>query len=145
MPAITIARLIETDAAEAFGLARLAFGGLAQGRWRQMVRRWTRRPEGSQGALVGRDRGGRLVGFAPFAVRETLSEGRVLWVEGVIGFSLLDPAPIIAALTEGLAEVANAQGCRGMEVAIRREDRVLRAALACRHGRSDGALMHCPI
>ncbi|MBI1407108.1 MAG: hypothetical protein GC145_13400 [Caulobacter sp.] len=145
MRQITTSRLTPHDAPEAYGLARLAFDGLTPGRWRAIVRRWTRREDGPFGALVGRDRAGRLVGFAPFAVRDSLTEGRVLWVEGMVGFSLLDPKPVLSALAEGLSGVADALGCRGFEVAVKQQDRLLRMTLDARQGRQDAALIHCPV
>ncbi|MBX3479106.1 MAG: hypothetical protein KF842_01810 [Caulobacter sp.] len=145
MRQITTTRLTQRDAPEAYGLARLAFDGLTPGRWRAMVRRWTRREAGPLGALIGRDRAGRLVGFAPFAVRDSLAEGRVLWVEGMVGFSLLDPSPVLTALADGLTGVAAALGCRGFEVAVKQQDRLLRLTLGDHHGRQDGALIHCPV
>jgi hypothetical protein len=142
MHRIRIARLTQDDANEAFGLARLAFEGLTPARWRSIARRWTARPGADAGALVARDAAGRLVGFAPFEVRRRLGAGRVLWVERVIAFALLDPTPIVDALARGVTLVARDLGCEGLDVAIETHDEQLRRALSGLSGRSESALVH---
>jgi hypothetical protein len=145
MNRIDIARLTEADSAEAFGLARLAFGNLSPGRWRSLIRRWTKRPEGSEGALVARDQARRLVGLAPFQVRSNLGSGRVLWVERMIGFALLDAAPVNKALALGLMDIAETLKCEGMDVAIETRDMALRSALSTVRTPRESSLVHCQV
>lgn len=142
MHRIRIARLTQQDANEAYGLARLAFDGLTPARWKSIARRWTTGPRADAGALVARDAVGRLVGFAPFEVRRRLGAGRVLWVERVVAFALLDPTPITEALARGVALVAREMGCEGLDVAIETHDESLRQALSGLSGQSESALMH---
>jgi len=145
MNRIDIARLTEVDSSEAFGLARLAFGNVSPARWRILIKRWTRRPEGSDGALVARDQARRLVGLAPFQVRSNLRSGRVLWVERIIGFALLDAAPVNNALALGLVQIARTLNCEGMDVAIETRDEALRAALGAVQALRESSLVHCQV
>ncbi len=138
---VVVTRLSTDEIDEAFGLARLTFPGLTPGRWRSTARRWTAHPGGATGALVARDGAGRLSGLAPFAVRSNLQAGRSLWVERVASFSLLDGRPIIAALADGLREIARSQGCRGMTVQIETGDRALLAALGRKPGSARSTLV----
>ncbi len=127
---ISVARLTSADADEAFALARLAFGQLAPGRWRQIVRRWTASGQPTSGALLARDSAGRLVGIAPFAVRSDLCEGKTLWVERVAAFALVDSEPVVVALADGLRTTARALDCRRLKVDTGVADGALRDALA---------------
>jgi hypothetical protein len=145
MNRIDIARLTEADSPEAFGLARLAFGDVSPVRWRSLIRRWARRPDGGEGALVARDQARRLVGLAPFQVRSNLGSGRVLCVERMIGFALLDAAPVNNALAIGLMEIAKALNCQGMDVAIETRDEALRTALGAVRTPRESVLVHCKV
>jgi hypothetical protein len=145
MNRIDIARLTEADSPEAFGLARLVFGDVSPVRWRSLIKRWTRRPEGAEGALVARDQASRLVGLALFQVRSNLGSGRVLWVERMIGFALLDATPVNAALALGLVEIAQTLNCQGMDVAIETRDEALRQALGAVRTSRESSLVHCQV
>jgi hypothetical protein len=127
---ISVALLTVADADEAFALARLAFGHLTPGRWRQIVRRWTSSGQTASGALLARDSAGRLVGIAPFAVRSDLCDGKTLWVERVAAFALVDSEPVVVALADGLRTTARALDCRRLKVDTGVADGALRQALA---------------
>lgn len=142
---VVVTRLSPDEIDEAFGLARLAFPGLTLARWRATARRWTAHPDGGTGALLARDSAGRLSGLAPFTVRSNLQTGRSLWVERVASFSLLDGRPVVAALADGLREVARSQGCRGMTVQIETGDRALLAALGRKPGCAKSTLVNATI
>ncbi len=131
---ITVSRFALTDADAAFGLARLAFPDLTPARWRRLGKRWA---AGRGGALLARDKAGRIVGFAPYETRSDVGPGKVLWVERVVAVSLVDSAPTVRALADGLTRVAQQLGCKRLKVETGVADRALRTALS----RGPGAVL----
>jgi hypothetical protein len=142
---VSVSRLSPDEIDEAFALARLAFPGLTPGRWRTTARRWTAQPAGAAGALLARDGAGRLIGLAPFQVRTNLQGGRILWVERVASFALLDGRPVVAALAEGLRAMARTLDCRGLNVQIETGDRALLGALDRGHGAARCTLVRATV
>jgi hypothetical protein len=128
--AMTVSTFSPADADAAFGLARLGFPDLTHARWRRLVRRWTASERPTAGAIVARDGAGRVVGFAPYGIRDDLSRGRTLWVDGVVAVSLIDSAPALRAMATALSDKARDLGCTRLKVETARADRVLRQALS---------------
>lgn len=128
--AITVSTFSPGDADAAFGLARLAFPDLTAAQWRRLVRRWTASDRPAAGAIVARDGAGRIVGFAPYGVRDDLLRERTLWVDRVVAVSLIDSAPALRAMAKALSDKARALGCARLKVETAPSDRALRQALS---------------
>lgn len=128
--AITVSTFSPADADAAFGLARLAFPDLTTARWRRLVRRWTVSERPTAGAIIARDGAGRVVGFAPYAVRDDLCRTRTLWVDRVVAVSLIDSAPILRVMAKALSDKARSLGCVRLKVETAPSDRALRQALS---------------
>ena len=128
--AITVSTFTPADADAAFGLARLAFPDLTASQWRKLVRRWTMSERPTAGAIVARDSAGRVVGFAPYGVRDDLCRGRTLWVDRVVAVSLIDSAPAVRVMAKALSDKARTLGCVRLKVETAPSDRALRQALS---------------
>lgn len=110
MASVSIQRLSIVDVDEAYVLARLGDAGLTLMAWRAKVALRNALP-GRGGVLLARDLENRPCGLAVYVLTDQPEEKLSLQVETLIGFDLLDPRRVAAALVTEVVRLARSVGC----------------------------------
>ena len=110
MARVSIQLLSTADIDEAYVLARLCDAGLTLSAWRAKVALRNASP-GAGGVLLARDLEARPCGLVVYVLRDQQDGMPSLQVETLIGFDLLDPQRVAAALITEVVRLARSVGC----------------------------------
>lgn len=110
MARVSIHRLSPDDVDEAYVLARLGNAGLTLKAWRVRAAARNGLPTAG-GLLLARDQEARPCGLAVYALTDTPDGRRIVQIESLIGFDVLDPQSVASALVAEVVRLAHAAGC----------------------------------
>jgi len=110
MARVFIHRLSPDDVDEAYVLARLGNAGLTLKGWRVRAAARNSRPTAG-GVLLARDHEARPRGLAVYALTDPPDGRRTVQIESLVGFDVLDPQSVAAALVAEVVRLARAEGC----------------------------------